>query len=129
MSSAKTGGADAQDDKPATFWQRFKSTVVRTESELSFIKGLSIISIVGTLIAVLPSELIIQIGRYTGRGLASLPLAIQISCLLVTLLFPVDGDHATRPAVLRLRPCPQVGCLDRRQVADQQDCGRALQTL
>jgi len=51
MSSAEPGGANAQGDKPATFWQRFKSTVARTESELSFIKGLSIISIVGTLIA------------------------------------------------------------------------------
>ena len=51
MSSAEPGGVDAQGDKPTTFWQRFKSAVARTESELSFIKGLSIISIVGTLIA------------------------------------------------------------------------------
>jgi signal transduction histidine kinase/DNA-binding response OmpR family regulator len=43
----------------------------------------------GTVIAVLPSELLVQIGRYTGRGLGGFPLAIQIPSLLVTFLFPI----------------------------------------
>jgi hypothetical protein len=51
MSSAEPSGADAAASKPKSRWQRFKSAIVRTENELAFLKGLSIVSIVGTLIA------------------------------------------------------------------------------
>jgi hypothetical protein len=53
MSSAEPGGADASGGKPAatTLWQRIKAALVRTENEFAFVKGLTIVSIVGTLIA------------------------------------------------------------------------------
>jgi signal transduction histidine kinase/DNA-binding response OmpR family regulator len=44
---------------------------------------------VGTLIALLPSETLVQIGRYTGRGLDTFPLGLLVPSLLVTLLFPI----------------------------------------
>jgi signal transduction histidine kinase/DNA-binding response OmpR family regulator len=43
----------------------------------------------GTFIAVLPSEVLVQIGRYTGRGLDGFPLAIQLPSLFLTVLFPM----------------------------------------
>jgi len=54
MSSAEPGGADAAGaagDKPAGRWQRFTSAIVRTENELSFIKGLGIVALPGAFLA------------------------------------------------------------------------------
>ncbi len=44
---------------------------------------------VGTLLALVPTEVLVQIGRYTGSGLDGFSLGVQIPSLLLTLLFPV----------------------------------------
>lgn len=43
----------------------------------------------GTLLALAPSEALVQIGRVTGLGIDEFPWHVQLVCLLMTLLFPV----------------------------------------
>lgn len=52
MANAEGGGASAPsgDAKPG-FWQRLKRAIIRTDSEFAFVKGLGIVSVLGTLIA------------------------------------------------------------------------------
>ena len=52
MSSPELGGVPAASGKPAGagIWQRVKSAIVRTENEFAFLKGVTILSIIGTLI-------------------------------------------------------------------------------
>jgi hypothetical protein len=53
MSNADGNGASAPSGNTAKpgFWQRLKNAIIRTDTELSFLKGLGIVSVLGTLIA------------------------------------------------------------------------------
>jgi signal transduction histidine kinase/CheY-like chemotaxis protein len=43
----------------------------------------------GTLVGLLPSEVLAQIGRYSGRGLDSFSPGLELPCLIITVLFPI----------------------------------------
>jgi hypothetical protein len=103
MAGANMPNADGGPDVPSGggFWQRIKPALVRAEGEYSFLKGLTVLSVFGTLIGAYFQNLSAYENKVAAQAQADLTAATQTfaeaSSALAAPLQSAEAAHCRLP--------------------------------